>query len=153
LKLAEVVQNRVRPVGFCSGAELSEDNRRRFNAREGSLRCSCFGILCVRNCVVFWIVISGWEQTCFLHLYTEDGVGRFSETLVIICKITLLRFKYGGPQLEFLPLLTRYFLIVAYKYVIDSRCLPSLASGKSPTVCYPWHWLAVSKEMVVCNRF
>jgi hypothetical protein len=113
-KLTEVVQNRVRPVGFCSGVELSEGNHRRFNDQEGSLRCLYLGILCARNCVFFWFVTSGWEQTCFLHLYTEDGVGRFSETLVIIYKITLLRFKYGGPQLEFLPLLTRYSLIVAY---------------------------------------
>jgi hypothetical protein len=152
-KLTEVVQNRVRTVGFCSGVELSEGNHRRFNAQEGSLRYLYFGILCVRNCVVFWIVTSGWEQTRFLHLYTEDGVGRFFETLVIIYKITLLRFKYGGPHLELLPLFTYYCLIVAYKYVIDSCCLPSLASGKSPNVCYPWHWLAaMSKEMAIRNR-
>lgn len=62
-KLTEVVQNRVRPVGFCSGVEPSEGNNHRFNAQEGSCAVFIFRDFVLRNCILFLIVTGGWEET------------------------------------------------------------------------------------------
>ena len=93
-KLTAVVQNGVRPVSFCSGAELSEGNHHRFNAHEGSCTVFIFRNFVLRNCILFLVVTVG--------SYTEDGVGGFSETLEIICKITLCYdFNMEGNSLNF----------------------------------------------------
>ena len=61
-KLTAVVQNGVRPVSFCSGAELSEGNHHRFNAHEGSCTVFIFRNFVLRNCILFLVVTVGWEE-------------------------------------------------------------------------------------------
>ena len=57
-----MVQNRARPVGFCSGVEPSEGNNHRFNAQEGLCAVFIFRDFVLRNCILFLIVTGGWEE-------------------------------------------------------------------------------------------